>query len=705
MNNSQTHYRTCNLCEAMCGLVIQHDGQRVLNIKGDKYDPFSHGHICPKATALQDVYEDPDRLRQPMRRTAAGDWEPISWDEAFAEAVAGIQRVQAAHGTAALAVYQGNPNVHNTGTMLFSPPFVRSLRTPNRFSATSVDQLPHHYAAYFMLGHQFLIPIPDIDHTQFMLILGANPLASNGSLMTAAGVENRLKAIQKRGGKVVLVDPRTTETAELADAHHFIRPGTDALLLFALIHTLFDEGLVDLGRLAAFTSGVGQMGELAAEFTPERVAPHVGIAPAAIRQLARDFAAAESAVAYGRVGTSMQPFGGLATWLINALNILTGNFDRRGGAMFPTPAIDVVGILTALGNKGSHGRWRTRVRGLPEFGGELPSSALAEEMLTPGEGQIKGLVTIAGNPVLSTPNGRQLDEALAGLEFMLAIDIYINETTRHAHLILPPTTGLENPHYDLVFHNFAVRNTAKYSPALFPPPAGQLADWQILHELRLRLAGPSKKRRRDLHQRNTPPQLLDLALRVGPHKLKLRYLQANPHGVDLGPLEPCLPERLATADGRIQLCPAVQLGDLPRLRALLDAPAEAGLRLIGRRDLRSNNSWMHNSQRLVKGKPRCTVWMHPQDAAEQGLADGQTVRVRSRVGEVELPLEITAKIMPHVISIPHGWGHGRKGVRLQVAQAHAGVSINDLTDDQVVDALTGNAAFSGVAVEVLSAEC
>ncbi len=390
MKNSQTHYRTCNLCEAMCGLVIQHDGQRVLSIKGDKDDPFSHGHICPKATALQDVYEDPDRLRQPMRRTAVGDWEAISWDEAFAEAVAGIQRVQAAHGTAALAIYQGNPNVHNTGTMLFSPPFVHTLRTPNRFSATSVDQLPHHYAAYFMLGHQFLIPIPDIDHTQFMLIFGANPLASNGSLMTAAGVETRLKAIQKRGGKVVVVDPRHTETAELADAHHFIRPGTDALLLFALIHTLFDEGLVDLGRLAAFTSGVGQMGELSAEFSPERVSAHVGIAPAAMRQLARDFATAESAVAYGRVGTSMQPFGGLATWLINALNILTGNFDRRGGAMFPTPAIDVVGMLTAMGSKGSHGRWRTRVRGCPNLAVNCLRRLWPKRCSPPAKGKSKG---------------------------------------------------------------------------------------------------------------------------------------------------------------------------------------------------------------------------------------------------------------------------------------------------------------------------
>jgi anaerobic selenocysteine-containing dehydrogenase len=483
---SLTHYRTCHLCEAMCGIAITVEDGRIQSILGDADDPFSRGHICPKAVALQDVHDDPGRLRHPVRRTANG-WQRLSWEEAFDEAARRIHAVQRQHGRDAVALYLGNPNVHNHGSLLFGGLLTRALRTRNRFSATSVDQLPHHVAAHAMYGHQLLLPIPDIDRTRFLLVLGANPVVSNGSLMTAPGVARRLKDIRARGGRVVVVDPRRTETAAIADEHLFIRPGTDVLLLLALLRTLFAENRVAPGRLGAFTDGIEVLARSVAPFTPERVAPATGVPAERTRALAREFAASAPAVCYGRVGVSTQAFGGLCQWLIQALNIVTGNLDQPGGAMFTTPAFDLVDLTARRRQHGHFATRRSRVRQLPSFGGEFPVSALAEEILTPGAGQVRGLVTSAGNPVLSTPNGRQLDRALAGLDAMVAIDFYVNETTRHAHLILPPTFALEHDHYDVVFHVLAIRNTAKYSPPLFAPAAGARHDWQIMLELSTRL--------------------------------------------------------------------------------------------------------------------------------------------------------------------------------------------------------------------------
>jgi anaerobic selenocysteine-containing dehydrogenase len=712
----RTHYRACNLCEAMCGIEIKVRGNKILSIRGDENDPFSKGHICPKATALEDVYKDPDRLKRPVRRTADG-WQEISWEEAFNEVETRLKAVQAQYGTDAVGVYLGNPTVHNLGSILFGAPFIRSLRTKNRFSATSVDQLPHHFAAYFMFGHQLLLPVPDIDRTHFMLMLGANPLESNGSLMTAPGVERRLKAIQAQGGKVIVVDPRKTRTAELADQHFFIKPGMDALLLLAMVYTLFDENLVSMGKLEVFTDGVTQVQAAVADFAPEDVSDTIGIPAETIRQLTHDFANAESAVCYGRMGVSTQEFGGLCNWLVNTLNILTGNLDSPGGAMFTLPAVDVVGITSLTGQTGNFGRWQSRVSNRPEFSGELPAAVLGEEMLTEGEGQLRAMVTIAGNPVLSTPNGQQLDEAFANLEFMVSVDIYINETTCHAHIILPPTTGLETEHYDVSFHALAVRNTAKFSEALFEPEESTMADWQILRELRRRMEkGTKREGSKDYFTRFSPKRLIDLAIRYGPYGkkgmkpvsgngIRLKDVADNPHGIDFGALVPLLPQRLMTPGKRIQLAPEIILNDIPRVRDMLHDAKSAqvngfDLQLIGRRHVRSNNSWMHNSERLVRGKNRCTLMMHPNDAQTRGLADGQAVCVTSRVGQVEIPVEVTDNIMPGVVSIPHGWGHKRSGVRLAIAREHAGVSMNDLTDDKRLDALTGNAAFSGVTVRV-----
>ena len=699
---AETHYRACNLCEAICGLEIKHENGVVLSIAGDVQDPFSRGHICPKAVGLKDIYEDPDRLRRPLKRTAAG-WQEIDWETALDEVAAGLRRQRETHGPHATAWYAGNPSVHNSGTQLAAPGFLRALGSRSLFSASSVDQLPHHFAAWQLYGHPLLLPVPDLDRTDFWLILGGNPLVSNGSLMTAPDVAKRLQAIQNRGGKVVVVDPRRSETAAKADVHHFIRPGTDVFLLLAMTQVLFAEGLVKPGRLAEFTDGIAELGAAVAGFTPEHVGATTGLAPADIRRLARELAAAERGVIYGRVGVSVQEFGGLCLWLINALNLLTGHLDEPGGYMFATPALDILG-KPGLYNK--HDRYRSRVRQAPEFMGELPVACLAEEMLTPGAGQLRALVTSCGNPVLSTPNGAQLDTALAGLDFMVSIDIYLNETTRHAHYILPPATGLETAHYDVSFHALAIRNTSRYSEPLFAKGPDARYDWEIFEGLRQRLEAGDAFEAAAAPAPENPETKLDLGLRYGAYGragLSLNKLRDNPHGLDFGALQPRLPAALRTANQRINLAAPLFLADLARARrTLAAAPAVATnqLLLISRRELRSNNSWMHNLPRLIKGRNRCTLQMHPDDAATRQLADGQLVRVRSRVGAVELPVEITSSLMPGVASMPHGYGHARPGTRLAVARAHAGVSINDLTDDARLDELTGNAALSAVPVWV-----
>lgn len=701
-----THFRACNLCEAMCGLRIETDGQRVTSIRGDDDDPFSRGYLCPKATALKDLHEDPDRLRAPLKREGK-TWRTIGWDEALDEAAKRLHEVRTKYGRDAIATYAGNPTTHNTGAILYSSMFLRALGTKSRFSATSVDQLPHMLAAHWMFGHQLLLPVPDVDRTDFLLVLGANPLASNGSLMTAPGMKHRLEALKRRDGRLVVIDPRKTETAERADVHHFIRPGTDALLLAALVNEVLRAGATPLRT--ELSEGLDTLRTAVARFTPEVVAAPTGIAAETIRRLANDFRAARTAVAYGRMGTSVQPYGTLCAWLITALNAVTNNLDRAGGAMFPMPPFDPRWLPRAMSvGPGSYGRWRSRVRGLPEAGGELPVSTMAEEMLMPGDGQLRALVTSAGNPVLSTPNGAQLDRALAGLEFMVSIDPYLNETTRHAHLILPPPSPLERLHFDVVFPMLAVRTVARHAPAVFEPGSDARHDWQIFVGLGKRL---DSLRGAPLRQRMTwaameqlgPERLLDLGLRLGARGglggLSLKKVAAHEHGMDLGPLEPVFPSRLKTRSKRVQLAPPELVADLSRLDASLAEPS-SGLVLINRRHTRDCNSWLHNAAKLVSGPERCTLLMHPDDARARALEAGAQVTVRSRVGEVTVAVEVTDRMMKGVVSLPHGYGHGREGVRLQVASAHAGVSVNDLSDELRVDPLSGNAALSGVPVHV-----
>lgn len=748
-----THYRTCHLCEAMCGVAIDVRDGRIASIKGDENDPLSHGHICPKAVALQDLHEDPDRLKKPVRRTADG-WQEMEWDEAFDLVAQRLHAVRKQHGKNAIGAYLGNPNVHNHGAMMATLPFLRALGTQNRFSATSNDQLPHMLASLEMFGHQVLFPIPDIDHTDLFMCIGANPMASNGSLMTVPDVRGRLKALKARGGKLVVIDPRRTETAKLADDFHFVRPGSDALLLMAMVHTLFDENRVNLGHAERWTRDVDLVRLAAIPYTPEAVSPHTGLSADAIRDLARQLASTPRAALYGRIGTSTQAHGGVATWLIYVLNILTGKLDTVGGMMFTQPAIDMVALGGMSGQRGHFGRRTSRVKGLPEFGGEFPSSTMADEILTPGNGQIRAFVTVAGNPLLSSPNGGRLEEAFGQLDFMVSVDYYLNETTRHADVILPPTAALERSHYDLIFSMFAVHNVAKYSPKLFDAGPDARHDWQILLELAHRLEKHKRGGRLPVRaelgwrafKQIGPDPLLDLMLRSGPYGqdvgrarplvqpvidllvdvlperhplrnlarlspldrrwqdlpkgLSLATLKDNPSGLDLGPLRPCMPDRLFTRDQQINLAPRRYLQDLDRLHQRLDEPVSDELLLIGRRHVRSNNSWMHNSQRLVKGKDRCTLMIHSRDASRCGLGAGDAAEVSSDAGRIVVPVEITDEVMPGVVSIPHGWGHNRAGTRQGVAEAHAGASINDVIRDDQIDPLSGTSVLNGQTVTV-----
>jgi anaerobic selenocysteine-containing dehydrogenase len=703
-------YRTCCLCEAVCGIAVEHEPEtgRVLRVRGDEQDPLSRGYICPKAAGLDDVRTDPDRLRQPLLRTESGHRE-IGWDQALDLVAARLHAIQAENGRDAVAVYVGNPIAHSYGAMLFGLAFLKALGTRNYFSSQSVDALPRILVSHLLYGNPAAIPVPDLDRTELLLVLGANPVVSNGSAMTAPGMKHRLEAIRARGGKLVVVDPRRSETAQIADLHLAIRPGTDALLLLALLATIFEERLADPGSgpLGPKLSGLEELQRIARAYPPERVASPVGIEPGAIRELARSFARARAAVCYGRLGTTIQDFGTLASWLIDALNIVTGNFDRPGGAMFARAAIDLPRLVRRLGLAGGFDRWRSRVSGLPEFNGELPVAALREEIETPGPGRIRALLTFAGNPVLSLPSGRRLGRALDGLEFMVSIDPYLNETTRRAHLVLPPTFGLERDHYPLLHHALAVRNTAKYAPALFTPPPGVRPEWWITNQLLarlLRLRGPlnglAGSAFRAAGARLEPRGLLRLMLGLE-RRVSLRTLEANPHGIDLGPLEPRLFEVATLPGGRLELVPERLATDLARLEERLSASGDApALLLIGRRQVRSNNSWMHNSLRLVKGKNRCTLLMHPTDAAARGLAGGQRVRIAASGGAVDAELEVSAEMMPGVVSLPHGWGHDDDGARLGVARARPGVSVNDIIDDARVDRASGASSVNGVPVEV-----
>jgi len=686
-----SRFRACPLCEAICGLEFRFDEGRLAAIRGDGADPFSRGHICPKGNAILDLEADGDRLRRPLRRRG-NDWQEIGWEDAFALAGERLAAVQREHGASAAAVYLGNPNVHHFGHMAYLPPLLRALRTPNVFSASSVDQWPHQLVCAQMYGHQFLLPIPDIDRTDYFLMLGANPMASMGSLMTAPDIGKRLKALTMRG-KLIVVDPRRTETADIASEHLFIRPGTDALFLIGVLQELARLHPPRLDRYAGKVKDLDVVLAALAAFDAATIAERSGIAQPVIERIARELDAASSAAVYGRIGASTQEFGTLTQWLMQLINLYTGNLDREGGVLPNDAVIPLTGPGTS---HGARGRWKSRVRGLPEFAGELPVAVLAEEIQTPGEGRIRALLTSAGNPVLSTPNGAALDRALGSLDFMVSVDIYVNETTRHADLILPPASPLTQYHYDLIFNAFAVRRVARVNAPLWEQAPDERADWQIFNGLGSAWSAAAGK---PFAAQPDPATLIAAGLQRGGSGLTFAELAAASHGIDLGPLRPNLLARLQTASGAIECAPPLLMAELPRLLDMLREPASADtLRLIGRREIRSNNSWMHNAPRLVKGKPRHHLLVHPFDLHARSLSDGATVRLRSRTGSIQIEVRASETMMPGVVCLPHGFGHQRDGVRLGRAVLVEGASYNDLTDPLALDVPSGNAALNGLPV-------
>lgn len=699
-----------------------------MRITGDKEDVFSSGFLCPKAHGLKALHEDPDRLKTPLVRGADGELHEATWDEAFEEIDRRITSILQEHGRDAVAAYIGNPNAHNLSSLIYGRAWLKALSSKNIYSASTVDQMPKQLSVGLMFGTMLGVPIPDVDHTDHMLMLGANPLASNGSLFTVPDMRGRLRRLRERGGKAVVVDPRRSRTAEVSDEHHFIRPGTDAHLLLAMVNVLFAERLTAVGRLSPYLNGLEEVEAAARDFTPDLAEAACGIPAHEIRRMAHELAAAPRAVVYARIGTCTQEFGTLASWLVDVLNVLTGNLDSEGGAMFTLAA---AGQANSRGPGGrgrgvTTGRWHSRVRGLPEVFGELPVVCLAEEIDTPGEGQVRAFISVGGNPALSTPNSGRLSRALESLEFMLSIDIYLNETSRHADVVLPAPSPLAKSHYDLVFTQFATRNVANYSKPVFPDADGVPPEWTTLLRLTGVLAGQgpdvdvaalddfvaatvAKTYAPDcdpavelafVEPRRGPERVLDLMLRHGPYELTLADLEESPHGVDLGPMKPRIPEVLRTESGMIELAPPQIVADVERLRASLERHRNGGMVLIGRRQLRSNNSWMHNLEPLVKGKDRCTMHVHPADAERLGLSDGKLATVSSRVGSIDAPVEVTDAIMPGVVSIPHGWGHGATGARMRVAAEHAGVNSNVLADEAETEPLSGNAILSGIPVEV-----
>ncbi len=741
----RTHLRTCPLCEAMCGLEVTTEGDQVTRIRPDREDVWSKGYICPKGAVLADLHHDPDRLRTPLIRDGK-QWREVSWDEAFETIAQRLHPVLESHGIGAVTAYIGNPTAHNFSLSRYVGAFMPMSTLPIIYSAGTVDQWPKNVSSALMYGGMWTIPTPDLDRTDYLLVLGANPSASQGSLLAAADILGRFDAILARSGRIVVIDPRRTATVDHASEWVPIQPGTDAALLAAMVNVLFAEGLVDPGRLAELANGIDRVQGLCRAFTPQSVEASCAIPAETIRRITRELAAAKTAAVYGRIGTCNQEFGTLASWLVDVVNFLTGNLDRPGGSMFANP---IAWSLTTIHPPDqppgfAFGRWKSRVRGAPEVLGQYPVSCLAEEISTPGEGQIKALITIAGNPVISSPDAGKLDAALPLLDCMVSVDNYLNETTRHADVILPGLSPFEQPHYDELLWSWAVRNAGNYSEAIFPPEPGRLAEWEILLTLAAIISG-AKPSEIDCHVLDDlyfsglvglivadessaiagrdpgeivrmtggtgPDRLLDFTIRSGPYGdhyerntdgLTLAKLRERPHGVDMGALEPRIPDILRTPSGKIELAPEHIVADLPRLEARLGR-REDGLVLVSRRHLRSNNSWMHNVEKLVRGRDRCTLMIHPDDAARIGIREGGTARVASKSGTIEAPVEITDEMMPGVVCLPHGWGHDREGIRLNVATRHAGVNNNLIAPGDLVDVPSGNAVVNGIPVDVTPA--
>lgn len=722
------HQRTCPLCEGMCGIDVSVEGDRVTMVRPNKANVWSKGHICPKGTTLGDLHHDPNRLRVPMIREGTR-WREASWEEAFAHAENLARKVREKYGQSAFASFGGNMSGKGFASGRYMLLLYRLARFAQSFSSSSVDQLPKNVSSYLLYGNMWRIPIPDVDRTDLFVILGANPAESKGSIFSHRDVMGAIRGVRARGGKVVVVDPVRTRTAAAADEWVPLRPGSDAAFLLAIVHVLFAEDRVRLGHLAPLISGVETLRDVAAAFPPECVARFCGVDASVIRTLALKIADARAAAIYGRIGTCTQAFGTLASWLVDAIAILTGNLDSPGGSMWSTQVAPHLDLAPPYASGGSVTGKPSRVRGVLAILGQYPASCLAEEIDTPGDGQIHGLMTLGANPVLSVPGSTRLDAALEQLECMISIDIYINETTRHAHVIFPSPSLLEQPHWDIWAWPWALTSGGHYSPALFEqgdrPP-----EWHVMARVGAIMggvdipdldalddeffgamcdqAGIDRQVAFDALATNGPERILDLCIRSGPFGdrfganpagLTLDDFKAAPDGILLGPAVPLGARAVTTPTGKIELAHPHFLADLPRLKAALDE-TDAGLVLVSRRHLRSLNSWMHNLDTLVKGKERCTLQIHSQDAVHLDLATGDSCEVTSQGGTVIAPVEVTDDIMPGVVSLPHGWGHGRRGARLDIARLHVGTNINELSPADMIDTASGNAVLNGIPVTV-----
>ncbi|WP_048634272.1 molybdopterin-dependent oxidoreductase [Mycolicibacterium aurum] len=739
------HRITCPLCEAMCGLRVTVEDGVASSVRGNADDVWSRGHLCPKGASLQQIHHDPDRLRMPLVRNRSGEHVPVSWDDAFAEAERVLRPVIDTYGACAVTVYLGNPVAHNLGLETYVGALVGmggAAGMPAYYTPGTVDQWPLNVVGALLFGGMWNAPVPDLDRTDHLMMLGANPSASQGSMLSAPDIMGRLAAIRARGGSVVVVDPRRTQTAARATEWVPVRPGTDALLLFAILHTLAETGeLRRPAHLAGLVDGLDDVVAMAAQFAPEHVAAATGVDAPTIRRLAADLANADRPVVYSRIGTCTQEFGTLATWLVFVLNVALGSIDRPGGALFPEAAVWSPMFMKPPDQNGpgwQFGRFRSRVRGAAEVLGQFPVSCLAEEIDTPGDGQIRGLITVAGNPVISAPGAGRLNAALAGLDAMISVDNWLNETSRHADVILPGLSPLERPHCDDLYWMYSLAACVKWSDPAIPPQADRPEEWEIMLRLAGALVGtpiPDVDLRAmdDLYTQGIiytacqaadtplfgrdpaevfavlkgvgPERMIDLGIRVGPWGddlgrrpggLTLDEVRRHPDGLRLGELEGGrLADVLTTPSRRIELIHPILTDDIPRLADRLDR-TDDDLLLTSRRHLRSNNSWLHNVSGLMRGKDRCTLLIHPADAARHAVADGELVEVSTTEGAVEVVAEVTDEMMPGVLSLPHGWGHGVDGTRMDIANAHPGVNANVLNPGAMIDVPSNTQVVNGV---------
>jgi formate dehydrogenase len=721
------HRTYCRICEPTCGMIATVEDGKLVQLRPDADHPITKGFSCPKGIEFVHVQNDPDRLLYPMRRTESGEFERISWDTALDEIGAKLRAIRAAHGGESIGWYAGNPSAFSHSHAIWAGGFVRGLGSKHLYTPNTQDTSSRFVASHLLYGSPTIFPLPDLARTSFLLMVGANPLVSRGSLVAAGNLRDKLTGIVGRGGRVVVVDPRRTETAK-AFEHVAVRPDGDAWLLLAMLHVIFAEGLDDATTTAAQATGVDVLRTAAARCAPEDAEARCGVPADEIRALARSFATAPSAAAYGRTGACLGRHATLVNVLLDALNVVTGNLDRPGGSVFARPPIDFTALASRLG-LATFDTYRSRVGDLPEVLGQMAAPLMAAEIETPGPGQLRALIVSAGNPLLSVPGAQDFERALGKLDLQVGIDLYLNETHRHADYVLPATTFYERDDVPLPLAEIQLTPFIQWTDAVAAPRGEARDDWRIIDDLARQLgfaavAGVASKwigtsRVARLAQRAmgvgahrlTPTKIVDALLRAGRDGdhfglrrggLTLAKLRAQPRGVVLAEHVDTgvLTKRLKHRDRRVHLGDERIAAELTRL---LDAPEPSSdypLLMIGRREVRSHNSWLHNTPRFRDATRRHRALVNPVDAAAIGVADGGPARVVSARGAIELPVELSEDVAPGTIAVPHGWGH--RGAGWQTANEAGGANVNELTSSALDDLekLSGMAHLNGVPVRL-----